>query len=213
MSGLRERQKADRHRRILGAASALFREVGYERANIETIAHRAEVSIGTIYNYYENKGDLLLAIVAMEVHEVLIAGEGLVDRPGADPLQAISELIGTYLEHSLVYLSKEMWRQAMAISTQRPDSPFGRTYAELDEKLSDQVCRLVARLFDCRSPRSSLDARRIGEVVFNNTNMMFILFVKDDEMSVETLKERIRHQNAALIGAISSGERARAARP
>ena len=34
MSGLRERQKADRHRRIIDAATELFREAGYEGAKI-----------------------------------------------------------------------------------------------------------------------------------------------------------------------------------
>ena len=29
-----------------------------------------------------------------------------------------------------------MWRQAMAISTQQPDSPFGKTYAALDLALA-----------------------------------------------------------------------------
>src|SRR6185312_13342588 len=70
MSGLRERQRADRHRRILEAAASLFRQSGYEGAKMEAIAAEAEVSVGTIYNYYRNKGDILVAIVSMEVNEV-----------------------------------------------------------------------------------------------------------------------------------------------
>ena len=132
MSGLRERQKADRHRRIIEAAAELFREAGYEGAKIEAIAAQAEVSIGTIYNYYQNKGDILGAIVSLEVNEVLNAGRGVVARPPANVGDALDTLIGIYIEHSLHYLSKEMWRQAMAISTQLPDSPFGQAYTALD---------------------------------------------------------------------------------
>ena len=40
MSGLRKRQKADRERRILGAASNLFREVGYELARAASLGQR-----------------------------------------------------------------------------------------------------------------------------------------------------------------------------
>ena len=43
MSGLREKQKADRDQRILAAATRLFREKGYDRTKIETIAAEAEV--------------------------------------------------------------------------------------------------------------------------------------------------------------------------
>jgi AcrR family transcriptional regulator len=55
MSGLRAKHKADRDGRILDAAAELFREAGYEGAKIEAIAAAAEVSVGTIYNYYRNK--------------------------------------------------------------------------------------------------------------------------------------------------------------
>ncbi|TGQ19993.1 TetR/AcrR family transcriptional regulator, partial [Mesorhizobium sp. M00.F.Ca.ET.220.01.1.1] len=92
MSGLRERQKADRHRRIIDAATALFREAGYEGAKIEAIAAQAEVSIGTIYNYYQNKGDILGAIVSMEVNEVLNAGRGVVASPPANVGDALDTL-------------------------------------------------------------------------------------------------------------------------
>ena len=146
MSGLRARQKADRDRRIVEAAAELFREAGYEGAKIEAIAAQAEVSVGTIYNYYQNKGDLLVAIVSMEVNEVLNAGRGVVAEPPRNVGDALDTLIGIYIEHSLNYLSKEMWRQAMAISTQQPDSPFGRTYTALDRALAGQICALIERL-------------------------------------------------------------------
>jgi AcrR family transcriptional regulator len=74
MTGLRERQKADRTRRILEAASSLFRAQGYDAVRIEDIAAAAEVSAGTCYNYFSTKGDLLLAIVSMEVEEVVEVG-------------------------------------------------------------------------------------------------------------------------------------------
>ena len=204
MTGLRERQKAARHERILKAAAELFRELGYDRANIEAIACRAEVSIGTIYNYYQNKGDLLLAIVAMEVNEVLNEGEKLLQSPNAAPQQAVSRLLSNYLEHSLVYLSKEMWRQAMAISTRQPESPFGCAYSELDDKLCEQVCRLVEQLAANHYLRDGVDARSVGEVIFNNMNMMFIAFVKDETMLLDTLMSRIERQNKALLDVIAS---------
>ena len=62
MTGLRERQKADRTGRILDAASRLFRDQGYDAVRIEDIAAAAEVSAGTCYNYFSTKGDLLLAM-------------------------------------------------------------------------------------------------------------------------------------------------------
>ena len=146
MAGLRAKHKIDRNSRIVDAASGLFRREGYEGARIEEIAAKAEVSVGTIYNYYRNKGDILVAIVSMEVHEVLAAGQRILQKPPKNVEKAVDALIATYLDHSLVYLSKEMWRQAMATSTQQPDSPFGKTYTALDRDLADQTCALIAKL-------------------------------------------------------------------
>src|SRR5262245_11492281 len=203
MSGLRAKHKADRDRRILEAAAELFRTAGYEGAKIEAIAAQAEVSIGTIYNYYRNKGDLLVAIVSMEVNEVLNAGRGVLSQPPHDVGDALDTLLGSYLDHSLNYLSKEMWRQAMAISTQQPDSPFGRTYTGLDRALTGQICALVVRLQELGLVRRAADARSLGELVFNNMNMMFIEFVKRDEATISELRGAIRRQNRVLVEAVT----------
>jgi AcrR family transcriptional regulator len=204
MSGLRERQRADRHRRILEAAASLFRQSGYEGARIEAIAAEAEVSVGTIYNYYRNKGDILVAIVSMEVNEVLNAGRGVVANPPNNVADAIDTLIGIYIDHSLIYLSKEMWRQAMATSTQQPGSPFGRTYSALDRGLADQTCELVERLKSLGLVRPDTDVRSAGEIVFNNMNMMFIEFVKQEAMPLKELRAGIRRQNKVVVGAIAT---------
>lgn len=199
MSGLRQKQKAHRHDRILEAAAELFREFGYEAVKMEAIAAAAEVSIGTIYNYYQNKGDLLVAIVSLEVHEVLKAGEDIIAKPPRSAERAVDALIGGYVEHSLHYLSKEMWRQALAISTQQPASPFGETFMGLDTALARQTCSLIAKLQSLHLLDPDADARSHGEIIFNNTNMNFINFVKTESMTIPELRATLRRQHHALI--------------
>ncbi len=58
-----------RRAKILEAAAALFGEKGYDRATMKEIAARAGIVPGTIYLYFQNKRDLLLAIA-----DSLIAG-------------------------------------------------------------------------------------------------------------------------------------------
>jgi len=199
MSGLRERQKAIRYDRIIDAATRLFREQGYEAVKMEAIAAAAEVAIGTIYNYYRNKGDLLVAIVSLEVEEVLKAGEEVTASPPASAEAAVDALVGGYVEHSLHYLSKEMWRQAMAISTTQPESPFGETYADLDVALASQTCQLLEKLQELGLLSRTADAGSLGEVIFNNTNMNFVGFVKSEAMAMGELRSLLRRQHAAVL--------------
>lgn len=198
MTGLRERQKADRTGRILKAASALFRAEGYDAVRIEDIAAAAEVSSGTCYNYFSTKGDLLLAIVSMEVEEVVGAGRALVEDPPPDIAQALGGLIRLYYDHSLMYLSKEMWRKAMAISIEAPGTPFSRHYTRLDAMLAAQVCDLLTALGARVLTRTDLDPATLGNIVFHALNQLFIEFVKDEAMQMDDLHRKSEAQTCCL---------------
>lgn len=204
MTGLRARQKADRNRRILESATTLFREQGYDSARIEDIAELAEVSVGTLYNYYQNKGDILVATVSMEVTEVLEAGEMIVANPPLNVNEALGALINQYYDHSLVYLSKEMWRTAMASSIQQPETPLSKRYTELDQRLCAQVVQLIETLQRRGVVIAGVDTRALGEVFFNNLNLMFIEFCKVEAMPLEELKARVAEQHRPIAALISS---------
>lgn len=82
-SGRRDRARQSRGR-ILVAAEELFKTEGYLRTTIAEIAHRAEVSVDTIYKTYGGKPGLVRAIV-----EVALLGEGPVPaEKRSDALQA-----------------------------------------------------------------------------------------------------------------------------
>jgi|SRR6056297_844396 len=194
MAGLREKQKADRERRILKAAVTKFRAEGYRSVRIEDLAEMAEVSVGTVYNYYRTKGDILIATVAMEVEEVLDSGASIVADPPQGAEAALLELIFSYYDHSLEYLSKEMWRTAMALSIEAPSTPNGRRYSALDQLLAAQVTDMIRALQVRGDLREDLDSQALGELLFNNLNQMFIAFVTDDDMTLAMLKTRVSAQ-------------------
>jgi len=198
VAGLRERQKVDRNRRILTAAAALFRRNGYRQVRMDDLAHEAGVSVGTVYNYYATKGDILIAIVSMEVEEVLEAGEVLLASPPQPILNALIRLIDHYYDHSLKYLSKEMWRAAMANSIDAPQTPNGIKYMRLDERLRLQVQRFIRALQERGDVVPDLDAMVMGSLLFNMLNMLFIDFVKSEEMDLEALKDTLHEQLAVL---------------
>lgn len=58
----RERRIAARKAQILKAAETVFSRKGYERATTREIADAADVSEGTLYNYFGSKNDLLNAV-------------------------------------------------------------------------------------------------------------------------------------------------------
>lgn len=204
MAGLRERQKAARQERILEAATMLFRRDGYDKTRIEDIAEIAEISTGTTYNYYQTKADILIAVVSKEVEEILASGAQIVADPPSSVATALIDLATLYNEHSLVYLSKEMWRMAMSFAIQRPQTPFSQRYTDLDKRLCSQVEAMVLALQKKGLIKNTIDHSAIAQVIFNNLNMMFIEFVKCEEMTVEELKEDANKQIALFASLITT---------
>src|SRR3954468_7985272 len=53
---------ADKRRAIIEAAQELFTTVGYENTTMAHVAKQAGVAVGTVYLYFKNKNDLLVAV-------------------------------------------------------------------------------------------------------------------------------------------------------
>ena len=80
MSGRREQQKRSREGRILRAAARHFAARGYAATAMEDVAESAGLAVGTLYNYFRSKPELLLAILHRETEELLRAAERHAER-------------------------------------------------------------------------------------------------------------------------------------
>jgi AcrR family transcriptional regulator len=85
----KEQMAEARRNQILMGAAQVFAQKGYHKATTREIAQAAGVAEGTIYNYFGNKRELLLAMIE------LLATQSLKDiifyQPPADPIK----LLGT----------------------------------------------------------------------------------------------------------------------
>jgi AcrR family transcriptional regulator len=59
----REREKTQTRINIIKAAEKLFLSQGFENTTMEQIANKAQYSKGTIYNYYNSKDELYVAML------------------------------------------------------------------------------------------------------------------------------------------------------
>jgi AcrR family transcriptional regulator len=96
----RQQEKEDLRRRILDATGALFLEHGYEGLSMRQIAERIGYSATTIYRYYEDKDDLLFAVVQ---EGFLRFGKALAKaaQSSDDPRERLAALGRAYIEFGL----------------------------------------------------------------------------------------------------------------
>ena len=60
-----------KYQRILDAAPQVLMNRGYQKATTEEIALEAEVSIGTLYEYFENKDTIFGTYLNQQVHKIM----------------------------------------------------------------------------------------------------------------------------------------------
>jgi AcrR family transcriptional regulator len=102
-----------RRAQILEAAATVFAEKGYQRATVREIAARAGVAPGTIYLYFKNKSDLLLAIADQLIGQAWDQTQAQMAR--VDPEAYIAAVLKNMLHFArrnrsfLRALSTEIW--------------------------------------------------------------------------------------------------------
>ena len=88
-----QRRPEARPEEILDAAWAVFAEQGFARAKLDDVAHRAGVSKGTLYLYFDSKETLFREVVRSKVVSTVVEGEELVRGFGGSSRQLLATLI------------------------------------------------------------------------------------------------------------------------
>ena len=96
-AGLRERKKLATRERIRDAAAELFARHGYSAATMRQIARRAHVGLGTLFNYAEDKRDLVFLIFNEELNAVTDTALAAA-RPGASLLEQLSAVFRAHYQ-------------------------------------------------------------------------------------------------------------------
>jgi AcrR family transcriptional regulator len=109
--GVRDLLIAARREQILEAAMRVFAQKGFRRATTREVAREAGVSEGTIYNYFEDKEALLLAILDVlneTEHRAEDFREGLAEDFG--------QFMEAYLRHrmALIWQNREVFRVVLS---------------------------------------------------------------------------------------------------
>ena len=87
----------EKRRRILDAAIAVIAEKGFFQARVAEIADRAGVADGTIYLYFKNKEQILMAAIESAFAAFLERARHELE-PAADPREKLGKLARLHLE-------------------------------------------------------------------------------------------------------------------
>lgn len=125
VDGLRERKKLQTRNALIATALRLFHERGYERTTTEEIAAAVDVSQRTLFRYFANKDEIVLAVLE-DVYDAFLVK--LAAQPaGAAPLAAMRAAM------------RDIWADL-----QRPEAAADRAAVVATLTLADTVPALFA---------------------------------------------------------------------
>ena len=196
---LRQINKANRQKQVIANAARFFSSIGYDLTTIEMVAERSNMSPATIYNNFENKIGLLLAVLIEEGEEVQRIGEQLIAQRKQTDVRIIYRLIELYVDHPMEFMNKSCWRQALAASTASSNKKFTREYQNVDKRLKNQLIDLMHALQKEHTFVSQVDPGSLGAVIWNNVDQMFTDFISSEGMTLNELKSTINRQTSSLV--------------
>lgn len=187
--GRRERQKQERERRILSTARRLFDRKGYANTSMEDVAGRAALAVGTLYNYFSSKDQLLLAIFRGDTEHLARIGERILADPPDDPAEAIAALTEVVVQ-GITTGERRLWRELFAASIAAPDTLGAQLFA-LDMRLIAQLTAMLDLLKTRGSIDASIDSSRAAGLFYGICLTWAIAFVTRDDLTIETMRAEI----------------------
>src|SRR5713101_9468466 len=187
--GRRERQKLEREHRILAAARRLFDRRGYLDTSMEDVARRAGLAVGTLYNYFSSKDQLLIALSRIDTEHLVSIGERILADPPDDPVEAIAALTEVMV-NGITAGERRLWRELFVASIAAPDTLGARLFA-LDMRLIAQLTAMLDLLKARRSIDASVDTSRAAGLFYGICLTWTIAFATRNDLTIETMRAEI----------------------
>lgn len=161
--GLRERNKIDKVSRIRAAALELFETKGYDATTTREIAELADVGIGTVFMYANDKRDLLFLIFNDELDQMVGEAFAHVDKRKSLSSQIYGVFCCFYkVFHSRATLARILLRELVFFSEGKQADQFLANRARIMLELQ----RLAADAIEKGRVRATEDAAEIAKAFF-----------------------------------------------
>ena len=142
------------------AALGLFSENGYESTSVEHIAGRAKLAVGTFYQHYRSKRQLLLALMD-ELLKKLSGMNFQPDKGAQNVRDGLRALLSRAFSHDLRYLGAYRAWQEAALS----DADLARKQRQIHSWTAGRIERVFKLLQQMPGARREVDVSALAQVM------------------------------------------------
>lgn len=205
MSTKRELNKKERRQRILEISDELFSSKGYEKTSISSIAKKAGLGVGTVYNYFESKDDIFTVVYGRKFgvdYEVDV--EGIVVDQGS-PLKPIFD----YIERTEKILKKvPIWLFQELIRIGIKNKKLMKALMSFDFKMIEDLEKIIIKIRDQGYIKDEVKPSILAEMLYSVYMYELLLYFYNDEIEIQQAFQQGREKVELLLEAyvITRGE-------
>lgn len=201
MAGKRAAQKAERENRIYQAACDLFAAKGFDATGMDDIAERAGLSVGTLYNYYDSKASVLLAVLRRAIKQLIDRSDALLRAPPPDAEEGLNALAETYLK--ALSQDRDLWRNLWSAALAAP-KPYESGFFEVDEVLTARLTRLATHYQRTGSLSQSIPPKVGAAALYAFYSQALMAYLWDDRITTRRLLKDCRAATAAILHGLAA---------
>ncbi|WLD65479.1 TetR/AcrR family transcriptional regulator [Pseudomonas sp. OVF7] len=198
MSGLRERQKAERRQAISKAAVELFERQGFQNTTIEQIANQAGVSAPTVFKYFGNKQEIILEILHEADQRALTDTRSQIPAM-EDPVEALCYLERLLTGYALEVMHPSLWRELLPLILFGGDNGLPEGYRAMNDALRAEISGLLKELQQAGKLRADLDIELAAFLLNDYSHLQLYRLVNQEQPDVEAHSTQVRRITELLF--------------
>jgi len=187
--GLREIKKNRARDALVKSAGELFVKRGFDGTTIEAIAEKAELAVGTFYNYFDSKSAVLLAITEKDFTGII---EDSPKIPSSIPavegagifLESVLDVLTVYPRNLIRELMREVW--------QRRNAKLRNGMVDQDLTLVSSIRRILKEMQKDGRIRDDIHAQDLSMVLYGCLMTAIMWYSADETRTLEEVGASMR---------------------
>jgi len=198
VSGLRERQKAQRRQAISQAAVELFERQGFQNTTIEQIANQAGVSAPTVFKYFGNKQEIILEILHEADQRALKDTRSQIPEM-EDPVDMLCYLEQLLTRYALEVMHPSLWRELLPLILFGGDNELPEGYRAMNDALRAEISGLLKDLQQAGKLRADLNVELAAFLLNDYAHLQLLRLVNQEQPDLESHSSQVRRITALLF--------------
>lgn len=196
---LRERKKKHTLDSVVQAARRLFVKQGYKATTMGEIAEASDVAVGTLYNYFKSKGEIMLAIASEDSADILkpLDVTDLKSMSVEDFLWQFTQKMLTFISH----YPKPLLNELIGIFWVTGQENLGDGLVSLDTKILKHIAEIITILKANERLKDETEPDIVALSLYGMVGTAMLWYSVDPAVTIEETQKTI----SAMVGQFCRG--------